>query len=315
VVTTLPFDKSGQFYRGNLHTHSNRSDGARTPEQVVGDYRVRGYDFISLTDHFLPEAHFRKEQEGFIGISDTRELDTDDFVTILGAEIHGWAMENGELWHFVAVGLPVDFPEWTKDETGPQIAARAAATGAFVALAHPFWNAVSEVDALSVAGIIDSVEIYNHASEVGLTKGYGMHMADVLLNKGHRLSIYAADDAHFKHPRDTFKDAFGGWVQVKSESLAPDSLLAALKAGDFYSSTGPELRNVEIDNGVLTVESSEVERIIVTGPGAKSSRVEDTSLVGAEFTLNGLAEGPFVRVTVIDEHGHSAWTNPIWLAE
>jgi hypothetical protein len=27
----LPFDKPGRFYRGNLHTHSTRSDGTMPP--------------------------------------------------------------------------------------------------------------------------------------------------------------------------------------------------------------------------------------------------------------------------------------------
>ena len=30
-----PFSTPGRFWRGNLHTHSNRSDGALTPERVV----------------------------------------------------------------------------------------------------------------------------------------------------------------------------------------------------------------------------------------------------------------------------------------
>lgn len=313
TAQNLPFDKPGRFYKGNLHTHSTRSDGSRTPEQVIGDYRARGYDFISLTDHFLPEAHFRKDQPGFITVSDTRHLDCDDFVTILGAEIHAHAMENGELWHLVAVGLPLDFPEWTKDESGPAIAQRAVDAGAFVGLAHPHWNAVSEIDALSVAPIVHSVEIYNHASEVGVKRGYGLHQAEVLLAKGHRVSFYAADDAHFKHPVSTFMDGFGGWVQVKAKALTPELLLAALKRGEFYSSQGPEIHNVEIVDGKVRVACSPADTIIVSGCGAKYSRVHDHSLIEAEVALPGKGNTPYIRVTVVDADGRSAWTNPIWL--
>ena len=42
----------GRFFRGNLHCHSNRSDGLREPEEVVGAYRDAGYDFVCLSDHF-----------------------------------------------------------------------------------------------------------------------------------------------------------------------------------------------------------------------------------------------------------------------
>ena len=48
-----PFSTPGRFWRGNLHTHSNRSDGALTPEQVIDAYKRAGYDFIELSDHFL----------------------------------------------------------------------------------------------------------------------------------------------------------------------------------------------------------------------------------------------------------------------
>jgi hypothetical protein len=33
------------------------------------------------------------------------------------------------MWHFVAAGLPLDFEPPQEDETGPDIAARAAAAG------------------------------------------------------------------------------------------------------------------------------------------------------------------------------------------
>jgi predicted metal-dependent phosphoesterase TrpH len=45
----------GRFFRGNLHCHSNRSDGQIEPDAVVGAYRDAGYDFICLSDHFEVE--------------------------------------------------------------------------------------------------------------------------------------------------------------------------------------------------------------------------------------------------------------------
>jgi predicted metal-dependent phosphoesterase TrpH len=76
----LPFDRPGRFYRGNLHTHSTRSDGALPPEAVVEAYQRQGYDFIALTDHFLDSFGFP--------ITDTRALRAADFTTLIGAELH-----------------------------------------------------------------------------------------------------------------------------------------------------------------------------------------------------------------------------------
>ena len=42
----------GRFFRGNLHCHSNKSDGLVKPEDVAAAYRDAGYDFIMLSDHF-----------------------------------------------------------------------------------------------------------------------------------------------------------------------------------------------------------------------------------------------------------------------
>jgi len=48
-----PFSRPGRFWRGNLHTHSTRSDGLRSPEEVCRFYATAGYDFLVLTEHFL----------------------------------------------------------------------------------------------------------------------------------------------------------------------------------------------------------------------------------------------------------------------
>lgn len=38
-------------YRGDLHVHTDESDGRECPESVVANYRSYGYDFMALTDH------------------------------------------------------------------------------------------------------------------------------------------------------------------------------------------------------------------------------------------------------------------------
>jgi hypothetical protein len=86
-----PFGQPGRFYRGNMHTHSNRSDGVLPPEAVVAAYRERGYDFLVLSDHFLPRFGFP--------ITDMRAFNTPDFTTLLGAELHAPRLASGALWH------------------------------------------------------------------------------------------------------------------------------------------------------------------------------------------------------------------------
>ena len=57
-------------YKVNLHTHTNLTDGRKSPGEVVQIYRAHGYDAIAITDHWL----WGKGSEG------------EDFTVIPGAE-------------------------------------------------------------------------------------------------------------------------------------------------------------------------------------------------------------------------------------
>ncbi len=190
-MTGLPFDLPGRFWRGNLHTHSNRSDGALSPAETARVYREAGYDFVSITDHFRPEYGFP--------LTDTRELRSDGFTTLVGAELHAPRTEVGQSWHIVAVGLPLDFAAPGETETGPELARRARSVGAFVGMAHPAASLLTAVDAESLDAA-HSVEVYNALADRE-NRGDSWHLTDVLLNRGHRLTTYAADDAHLQ-PQD-----------------------------------------------------------------------------------------------------------------
>jgi len=312
-VQISPFSQPGNFYKGNIHLHSTRSDGTMTPAEVIEAYRSRGYDFVSLTDHFLPETHFRKDADpaNFITVTDTRDLRSEGFTTILGAELHGPAMENGDIWHIVAAGLPLDFAPLAKGESGLDVARRAVAAGAYVAHAHPWWNSASLNDALQVAEFAHGVEIYNHSCQVGVDRGEGWYMLDLLSQLGHRLYGNAADDAHFNKPRHS--DGFGGWVHVKAASLDPDALVESLKTGAFYSSTGMHIHNIEIEGDEIFVECDPAEKILASGNGARYRREDSENATSARFSLERYHEHGFVRITVIGKDGTKAWSNPIWL--
>ncbi len=304
-MTLSAFTAPGTFWRGNLHTHSDLSDGALPPEEVCRRYKAEGYDFIALTDHFVGPFDYP--------IADTVPYRDDSFTTILGAELHSGAMDNGELWHILAVGLPSDFapsnsPEFVPipdQETGPEIAARAVAAGAFVTIAHPQWSGMTMDDARSITSA-HAVEIYNHGCAVECDRPDGTFYADLLMSEGRDVTLIATDDAHFHAP-----DHFGGWVMVKAEANDPDLLLAALKRGDFYASQGPELHNVEVTDDEVIVTCSAVSVMTVLGHGSVSPAVHGASMTRAVMPRKRLRDSPWIRVTVIDAAGRRAWSNPI----
>jgi hypothetical protein len=64
----------------------------------------------------------------------------------------------------------------------------------------------------------------------------------------------AVDDAHNYRALDSSHSNPGrGWVMVRSAELGPDSLVAALERGDFYSSTGVELTAVTVTSEGMVV--------------------------------------------------------------
>lgn len=303
-----PFAQPGRFWRGNIHTHSNLSDGALTPAGVVEAYKEAGYDFMMLSDHFI--HHFDWP------IADTRHLRSNNFTTIIGSEVHAPATNAGELWHIVAAGLPLDFPPCVPSETGPELARRAAETGAFIGIAHPAWSQLSIEDGRAI-DCAHAVEIYNHGCAIESDRGEGWYLLDQLLTEGRRLTAFATDDAHFKTD-----DHFGGWVQVKADSLDPDVLLGALKRGEFYSSQGPVIHEVSVERDELYVSCSPVDTIVVACGHSRTVNRVGRAVTGATLDLKKLKQGwlltkesAWFRVTLIDHSGKRAWTNPIWYDE
>lgn len=297
------FASPGKFYRGNLHTHSTLSDGKLEPEEVCKRYRERGYDFICLSDHFLPHYNYP--------IADTRAFRTNSFTTILGAECHAPSTGHGELWHILAVGLPLEFRPNGDDETGPQIAQRCLDAGAFVAIPHPEWYALSVADAATIPGA-HAVEVYNHTSQVLNGRGGGSYYLDNLLNSGRHINAAACDDAHWVAGEDQNRDAFGGWVMVKAEANEPEALVEALKNGHYYSSQGPAIEDISIKGDDITIKCSEAVQVSVVGRASKNEKLSGSALTSVTLPLKKF-QGDWCRIVVIDAAGKIAWSNPIYL--
>lgn len=298
---------AGRFFRGNLHCHSNRSDGLSTPEDVATAYRNAGYDFIVLSDHF--EARYDWQ------VTDTRHLRDDSFTTIIGAELSSAPWSERHVYWVTVAGLPLNFAPPPAHNHAEAIR-RAADCGGFVVMLHPGLNnlPLAAVDGLPSFEAVHAVEIYNHnmAMSGGADRAHGAYMLDGLLEQGHRVLVNAGDDAHFGHPADRF----GGWVEVYCDQLDPDALLGSLKAGRYYSTQGPALRELLMDGTQLHVETSEVYAIGITGSGDRwQSGTERISELGgttiADFDLRPF-QGSYCRVTVVDSAGRRAWSNPIW---
>ena len=67
------FKNNGNWYKGNLHSHTTVSDGKMTPEQSVEVYKEHGYNFLALSEHDI-YTDYRKQ------------YNTDNFIMIPAIE-------------------------------------------------------------------------------------------------------------------------------------------------------------------------------------------------------------------------------------
>jgi hypothetical protein len=337
-VQQLPWSRNGggRFFRGNLHTHSNGSDGGLSPAEVCAAYRRQGYDFLAITDHFMPEFDYP--------VTDTRAYRTDDFTTLLGAELHAPALTNGQVWHILGVGLPADFAPPAGGETGAELAERAVASGAFVGLAHPAWYGAT-IDDLNAIPHAHAIEVYNEVCAALTDRPESWYHVDQLLAAGRRVTAFGADDAHFRdftdiigsingdgpEPEtyaatlpgatgsgsgDTYPAGFSAWVWVYAERNDPEAIVESLKQGGYYTSQGPRIHDVSIsaDRREIIVSTSPAVSVYLTGSPARftSAANHARQITRATFPLTGF-HGSYCRVTVVDAAGKRAWSNPIWL--
>ena len=292
MIFVNPFDATGEWYKGNLHTHTTHSDGERSPQEVVSWYRTHGYDFLAITDH--------NKLTDMSGFADS------DFLTISGTEFNVDRTEMGQNYHLVGLNLPREL-ELFRGIDAQKTIDMIRSEGGEVIVAHPYWSGLTVNDLLPLQGPI-GLEVFNTTCLRGIGKGLSSVHWDDLLTRGKLVWGFAVDDAHFHGP-----DAGGGWIIVKAPKLTRDDIMKAIKGGRFYSSCGPEIMDLRIANDTVSVECSPVVMIhfICDLSKGKSFQAEEEGfLTRAEFKLRG--EENYLRVECIDQKGRKAWTNPLF---
>jgi hypothetical protein len=292
------------WLRCALHAHSTRSDGEREPEQLIRDYEAAGFDVLAITDHWI-----RTEAES-----------TNGLLMIPSSELSCRLPDRPDT-HLLGFGIDQDPMEFVA--TRPDLseaAAWVAEHGGVSYLAHPYWTGLvpGEFSIDGVAGI----EVYNAGCELETGRGVATVHWDDLLERGARCFAIAADDTHHGDLDSRFAWV---WAQVSERSVP--AVLDALARGSFYSSTGPEIHDVRVDEGAVEVRCSPCQRVTLCSRRRRGSSV-NAGPTGYRHRGEVLAESdageitaarltipphvPYTRVEVVDGYGRRAWTNPLW---
>lgn len=320
----LMFAETGQWYKGNLHSHTTNSDGRLKPEEAVKLYKSYGYHFMCLSEHDV-YTDLRKQ------------FDCEDFILLPGVEasaclvnrektglkkthhIHGIlgnaAMQKAAgdrvFRHGERLEPPMYIEEWDGLAVAQELSDRLREKGCFTTYNHPAWSRV-EVQEVADLKNIWAVEVYNYGTAVECGEGYDSVFWEAMLRKGTCVHGFASDD---NHNPGKFFDSLGGYVMVRSEELTHEAIVNHLLAGDYYFTAGPRIHQWGLKDGKVFVECSSVERInfIVGGRVGSSETVlrHVDELRYGEHELHG--GETYVRVECVDAKGNTAWTNALWL--
>ena len=329
--------QSGNFYRANLHCHSTLSDGKLTPEALKDIYKSAGYSVLAYSDHNVLIDHSDLNDEDFLALTAT-EID----VTQQGPE--PWVFKSTYHINFFPphadnAALPCFNPKYIRDIHADlreqqayvgtpdferdyrrinEMVAEYRKHGFIAMLNHPTWS-LQDMDDYKDLDFRQffAMEMYNHNCYVAGYDEINSHLYDEILLRGNRLFCTATDDNHNSHPQGTQKwDSLGGFVMIKAQELTHEAIVGALQNGHFYASMGPLIEELSVEDNILTVKTSPAAKIILSTGVRELKLVYPTSPYGYLYEANfdlSVIKSDHVRITVVDERGRMAWSQPYYL--
>lgn len=235
--------------RGDLHSHSYRSDGRRDPAAHAGHYREQGYDFFALTDHnrYYPGGEIDEVYEGV----------NSGFKRIFGEEVHtppstvhivhvggkkSVALEylkNREEYEKEVAALLQKVPENVPDVQKELYAMAMWATqkiheaGGLAVFPHPFWRPGEKtynVDS-NFARILLSSGMFDAYELIGGMKvpdnNCSVAMWNDLRAEGVKIPVVGSSDVHGIENAKTFPNYF---TVAFAKENSNDAIIEAVKS-------------------------------------------------------------------------------------
>jgi len=293
------YDCSGKWLKGCVHIHTTVSDGQQTPLEAAQAYADAGYDFIAVTDHDIC-SHMADVKDAALVMLD-------------GVELAGGA--NDVAYHALCLGT---FHDLHEHEGFHAKLDACKAQGGIVSLAHPHLTPNTPEQA--TAYDYDGVEIYSALGEL-FCKNDNMPHWDLMMGNGNPdVLAFAVDDAHVCGPPPPGEPDQAiwnlGWIMVNCKEATRESIFEAIKAGNFYASSGPSFESIEItDAGRIEIRTTPVRSAWVIGGFWQvlcKGLPSDEQFTAADFEL---PDWDHLRIVIEDDHGRRAWSNNILVAK
>ncbi len=276
----------GEWMRGNLHTHSNFSDGSCSHQQMIDEYAARGYAFLCFTDHDRLTDYHRYEK-----------LDARGMVLIPGNEV---TAGGPHLSHINASQVLRPFAQ------RQAVIDNVIGDDSLIVVNHPSMGAsFDHFPTLRLKQLrgYHGIEIFNGICGIDRGSPYALDKWDIILAEGSRVWGFANDDAHALH------DIGLGWNVAYIKERSVRGVMEAISRGRFYASTGVVISRIEVDGMRVRLETENAARIVAIATGGKRVGVADGNAIEVEIPDRVM----YVRFECWGTGEQFAWTQPFWV--
>ena len=305
------------FYKGNIHTHTNKSDGDEDPIKVTEWYKEHGYDFLVLTDHnhrTILDHGNTPETKGtplmIPGEEVTLNFQKDDVPVPI--HINGIGIER--------VVEPIQSETFVSTIQANVNAIKEA--GGIASINHPNYKwAYTTSELIQVDGAT-AIEVFNGIHDTNVygskTRPSSEQIWDAILSSGKLIYGVATDDSHHYHDfTPQMANPGRGWICVQAESLSAPSIMDSIKDGDFYASTGVYLAELDTSANSINISISTDEddpakltEYVTTITGYEGDILHETDSLHVNYELSKNTH--YARATIKSSGGFKAWTQPVF---
>jgi hypothetical protein len=243
IISAISFQSTafaGQWYKGDLHSHSHHSDGDSSVADVIASVEGKGLDFFALTDH---DSHMDGNPTHW---SDPDYV-SEDTVLLYGIE---WTTGNGHanVW----ASWPYDYSDlWSTNQNDDPASAVSAAhnVGALFSINHPLridWE-------YPVIEGTDCIEIWNGPMVINNNyKATHDFWDDILMERRKVTGVGGSDTHYLNGPIAPFTGHGKPTTWVYANSKDAEAILSGIAEGKVsisYSLDAPRLELIADKDG------------------------------------------------------------------
>lgn len=294
--------KQRVWLAGELHSHSEHSDGGVTVLDAIHRARASRLDFMAITDHNTVSQNIIRP-------------DDPDILVIPAMELTSFYGHT----NFLGLERPVEDWRCRSPQDVADKMAEARANGATIVINHPFQNSDGGRWQSGFDTCFDAYEIWN--GNWSVMNEQGLVFWQELLTQGRRIPATGGSDFHLKNRRRHGRPA----NRLRTEGHSIAAILEAVRAGRNVVCHAPdEAMAKPVGDDVLDfgmqVAASRAVAVEFSGLSAgdeirtitENGQVDSRAALHASETLECKFSGRFLRFEVWHGKEPKLFTNPFY---